>query len=153
MAGCNLNTMAAKTISTILRSAYIDLTSSFSFLQRNDSFMNMSSSNWDKALSGLLLTPAIWTSQLNIVYCRQYRLCLRIKDPRRVVNLLILQYRAQLPHLFFDLTFQISTTTKKRNNCKKLMFIVVLCPVQATDSFVMEQWRPLKQITHCYCMK
>lgn len=112
--------------------------------------MNMSSSDWGKALSTLLLTPGVWTSQLNIFYCRreyrQYRLCLRIKDPRRVVDLLILQYRAQLPHLFFYLTLQTSTIAKKRNNCKKLIFIVILCPVQATDCFVVEQWPLLKQI-------
>lgn len=138
---------------TIFRAAYLDLTSSFSF----DSFMSMSSSNWGKALYSLLLTPAVWALQLNIFYCRQEyrqnRLCLKIKDPKRVVDLLILQYRAQLPHLFFDLTLQISATTKKRNNCKKLKFVVILCPVQATDCFVMEQWPLLKQIIHFYYMK
>lgn len=136
---------------TIFRDAYLDLTSSFSF----DSFMSMSSSNWGKALSRLLLTPAVWTPQLNIFYCgqeyRQHRLSLRIKDPKRVVDLLILQYRAQLPHLLFDLTLQISATPKKRNNCKKLIFVVILCPVPATDCFVMEQSPLLKRITHfCY---
>lgn len=155
MVGYNLNIMAAKSTSIIFRAACLDFNSSFSFPQRNDSFMNMSSSNWGKALSRLLLTPAVWTSQLNIFYCRQeyrqYRLCLRIKDPRRVVDLLILQYRAQLPHFFFDLALQISTTAKKKNSRKKLIFIVILCPVQATGGFVMEQWPLLKQITHfCY---
>lgn len=155
MIGYTLTIMAAKSTSIFFRAAYLDLNSSFSFPQRNDSFMNMSSSNLGKALSRLLLTPAVWTSWLNIFYCRQeyrqYRLCLRIKDPRRVVDLLILQYRPRLPHLFFDLTLQISTTAKKKNNSRKLIFIVILCPVQATDGFVMEQWPLLKQITHfCY---
>lgn len=159
MVGYNLNIMAEKSTSTsiIFRAAYLDLTNSFSFPQRNYSFVNTSSSNSGKALSRLLLTPAVWTSQLNIFYCsqeyRQYRFCLRIKDPRRVVDLLILLYRAQWPHFFFDLTVQISTTTKKRNNCKKLICRVILCPIQATDFFVMEQWPLLKQIIHFYCMK